>query len=308
MPPTPFPPVDRAAWRAAVTRELKGRDPDRALARQTEDGLRLHPLYMRGDGPEAPPEASGDRAVGPLPWGVDASYATAESLSSIAEDLAGGVTGLRITAPLTGPEALGELPPGLHLELDGACAEWASNLEATVSFRGDAGAHLAAGRTASISSEEWASAGATGLQEVGWLVAAALSALRTEPSGQLEITVTVGREVFPGIAKLRALRLLLARTVAAWGTDTPTPTLRAVTHPAVLTARDPWVNLLRGAHGAVAAILGGADRIEVLPFDAALGQPDGLARRVARNTSQVLGLGDGVVVLGQVQAPRSPTG
>ena len=62
----------------------------------------------------------------------------------------------------------------------------------------------------------------------------------------------------------------------------------AVTSAAMMTRRDPWVNMLRTTIGCFAAAVGGADAITVLPFDAALGLPDDFARRIARNTSAVL--------------------
>ena len=60
--------------------------------------------------------------------------------------------------------------------------------------------------------------------------------------------------------------------------------------------------MLRGAHGSFAAIVGGADSVEVLPFDGALGRPEALARRAARNTSQILGLESH---LGRVRDPAA---
>jgi methylmalonyl-CoA mutase len=56
----------------------------------------------------------------------------------------------------------------------------------------------------------------------------------------------------------------------------------------MMTKRDPWVNMLRAAMAVFAAGLGGANSITVLPFTAALGLPDRLARRTARNTQLVL--------------------
>ena len=52
--------------------------------------------------------------------------------------------------------------------------------------------------------------------------------------------------------------------------------------------RDPWVNMLRVTAECTAAVLGGAQSIATLPFDCAIGSPDELARRVARNTQVVL--------------------
>ena len=56
----------------------------------------------------------------------------------------------------------------------------------------------------------------------------------------------------------------------------------------MMTRRDPWVNMLRTTVACFAAAVGGADAITVLPFDAALGLPDDLARRIARNTQSIL--------------------
>ena len=56
----------------------------------------------------------------------------------------------------------------------------------------------------------------------------------------------------------------------------------------MLAARDPHVNILRATIAVVAAALGGADAITVLPFTAARGLPDAFARRIARNTQLIL--------------------
>jgi methylmalonyl-CoA mutase len=56
----------------------------------------------------------------------------------------------------------------------------------------------------------------------------------------------------------------------------------------MMTQRDPWVNLLRTTLACFGAGVGGAQAITVQPFDAALGRPDGFARRIARNTSSLL--------------------
>lgn len=62
----------------------------------------------------------------------------------------------------------------------------------------------------------------------------------------------------------------------------------AVTSPVMMSRRDPWVNMLRTTVATLAAGVGGADAVTVLPFDHALGLPDAFARRIARNTSSIL--------------------
>jgi methylmalonyl-CoA mutase len=321
MPLPSFPEIDRAAWRAQVTAELKGRDPDRVLLRHTEDGLALHPLYLSDDAQDPSAGAAGHRGTGPLPWGIDATYCWPDPAEAIAVDVAGGVTGLRIDPAgcgLRGASDVGALlpAPGLRVELVGAQhAAWLKDIDAQGSVlcgaTDDVGALIAGGHTVVLSSEGWAGAGATGLQEIGWLLAACLRAIRgavelgvdgAEAASRVHLTLTVGREVFPSIARLRAVRVLHGRALAAWGISSKPPTLRAVTHPGIATARDPWVNLLRSSHAAFAAIAGGADSLEVAPLDAAVGRPDALARRMARNTSQVLGLESH---LGRVRDPAA---
>ena len=89
-------------------------------------------------------------------------------------------------------------------------------------------------------------------------------------------------------AKFRALRKLWARAEEACGL-TPAPVfVAAETAWRMMTRRDPYVNMLRTTMAVVAAGLGGADSISVLPHTAAIGLPDNFARRLARNTQLIL--------------------
>lgn len=135
--------------------------------------------------------------------------------------------------------------------------------------------------------EELGFAAATGVAYLRALVGAGLSAgmaLR-----QLEFRYAAGGEQFATIAKLRAARRIWARIAQVC--DVPhlgAQVQHAVTSAAMMTARDPWVNLLRTTVACFAAGVGGADAVTVLPFDARLGLPDGFSRRIARNTSTLL--------------------
>jgi methylmalonyl-CoA mutase len=64
--------------------------------------------------------------------------------------------------------------------------------------------------------------------------------------------------------------------------------MSAVTAWRALARREPWVNLLRTTMACAAAAMGGAQSIVVLPHTWALGKPDRLARRIARNVHHVL--------------------
>ena len=109
-------------------------------------------------------------------------------------------------------------------------------------------------------------------------------------AGQLEFRYAATADQFATIAKLRAGRRAWTRVVQECGIPASAAGQRqhAVTSWPMLTRRDPWNNILRGTLACFAAGVGGADAITVTPFDAAIGQPDRLARRVARNTHALL--------------------
>ena len=102
----------------------------------------------------------------------------------------------------------------------------------------------------------------------------------------LEFRWAVTAEQFPSIAKLRAARRVWDRVAELCGASDERrgQHQHAVTSAAMMTRRDPWVNMLRTTIACFAAAVGGADAITVLPFDAAIGVPDDFARRIARNT------------------------
>ncbi|MBL1111923.1 methylmalonyl-CoA mutase small subunit [Streptomyces sp. 110] len=142
-------------------------------------------------------------------------------------------------------------------------------------------------------------AGAGAAQELGCSLAAAVAYLRTLTAeglgveaacAQLEFRYAATADQFLTIAKLRAARRLWARVAQACGAPSEARAQRqhAVTSPVMMTRRDPWVNMLRTTVATLAAGVGGADAVTVLPFDSAIGLPDDSARRIARNTSTIL--------------------
>lgn len=106
----------------------------------------------------------------------------------------------------------------------------------------------------------------------------------------IEFRYAVTANQFDSIAKLRAARLLWDRIgeLCDLPAERAGQRQHAVTSAAMLTKRDPWVNLLRTTIGCFAAAVGGAGSITVAPFDSALGLPDDFGRRIARNTHSVL--------------------
>ncbi|POX37459.1 methylmalonyl-CoA mutase [Streptomyces sp. Ru73] len=141
-------------------------------------------------------------------------------------------------------------------------------------------------------------AGGSAAQELGCSLATGVAYLRAltdaglsvEQAGdQLEFRYAATADQFLTIAKLRAARRLWARVAEACGAPRAgAQRQHVVTSPVMMTRRDPWVNMLRTTVATLAAGVGGADAVTVLPFDDALGLPDAFARRIARNTSTIL--------------------
>ncbi len=128
---------------------------------------------------------------------------------------------------------------------------------------------------------------ATGVAYLRELTAAGLSV--EQACAQLEFRYSATADQFLTVAKLRAARRLWARVAEVCGAPQAGAQLQhAVTSPVMMTRRDPWVNMLRTTVATLAAGVGGADAVTVLPFDDALGLPDAFARRIARNTSTIL--------------------
>jgi methylmalonyl-CoA mutase len=136
--------------------------------------------------------------------------------------------------------------------------------------------------------EELAVSLATGVAYLRALCDAGLSiddALRT-----IEFTYTATADQFATICKLRAARRCWSRVAEASmaAPESGAQLQHVVTSAAMMSRRDPWVNLLRTTVACFAAGAGGAQTITVRPFDEALGLPDESGRRLARNISHLL--------------------
>lgn len=145
--------------------------------------------------------------------------------------------------------------------------------------------------------------GANSSWELGAAIAAGVTYLRllvdaglttAEALGQISFRFAADDDQFMSIAKLRAARQLWARIAQVVGeADAGATTVHATTSLPMMSQRDPWVNMLRTTVAAFAAGVGGADTVQVHPFDIAIdggfpGTARSFARRIARNTQLLL--------------------
>ncbi|MCP2315588.1 methylmalonyl-CoA mutase [Nocardia amikacinitolerans] len=177
-----------------------------------------------------------------------------------------------------------------------------AELSETVALAAQSVARAETVRAITVDGTVFHDAGASDAQELGAAVAAGLEYLRAltegqdiaDALGQLEFRFAATDDQFATIAKFRAARKLWARVAHACGApDFGGAPQYAVTSAAMMSQRDPWVNMLRTTLAAFGAGVGGADTVTVLPFDSALpagelGVSKSFADRMARNTQLLL--------------------
>jgi methylmalonyl-CoA mutase len=294
-------------WRARVAAILKGESADK-LANLTADGIRIEPLYQQMEGPRA------DREIH-APWTVlqrvdhpNGVKANAQAL----EDLENGAGGLVIVqkdadvARVLKDVAL----HAIHTRLEGgetlakAFAAYVGNqpidpARLSVSFGlNDAG--LVNGLLTQGFEGPFIEAdgrmvheqGASEAQELACVLSQVVAALRkleqVSPEAAVGATLAANQDMFPTLAKFRAIRLLWARVLEASGIAHQSLRLHGETSRRMMARLDPHTNILRATAAVFGAGLGGTDTFTVLPFSIAQGLPDAFARRMARNTQLIL--------------------
>ena len=140
-------------------------------------------------------------------------------------------------------------------------------------------------------------AGGSPAQELAFALSAGVGLLRwldeggiapAEARALIAFRLAADADELATLSKFRALRILWSRVEEACGLEPRWPHVEAESAWRMMTARDVFVNVMRGAAAAFAAGLGGADTISVLPHTLAVGLPDSFARRIARNAQLIL--------------------
>jgi methylmalonyl-CoA mutase len=295
-------PFTRGARRGAAPWEMRQEHghPDRAVARaqileDLEGGmsaiaLRLEAIHTLNDLDDVLDGVYLDLAPVALLAGADTLPAAALllALHERRGHAADGVAASLGCDPLGTLASTGRLPTTAETALARAgtfAAEVAAGWPSARALRVDTAPYVAAGATPAL---ELALALSTATTYLRACEAAGLSPERAAP--RLEFTYNIGADQFLEVAKLRAARRLWARILEACGVEAAqrrSPTV-ARTSPRMLTAVDPWVNMLRVTTAAFAAVAGGAEGVTATPFDALRQRPGPLGRRIARNTQLIL--------------------
>ena len=132
-------------------------------------------------------------------------------------------------------------------------------------------------------------------QELAGLLQAGEAYLATASSAELETVaqsilfkVAIGKSYFVEIAKLRALHILWFNVLKAYRVQKPNVSIAAHFAPDSQD-ENTHTNMIRAATQAMAAIIGGAQELYVLPSNVGAGEaPTPFSQRIARNVQHLL--------------------
>ncbi len=159
----------------------------------------------------------------------------------------------------------------------------------------------------SISGYHIREAGATAVQELAFTLADGIEYVRQLRARGMDVDEFAPRlsfffdahiNFFEEIAKFRAARRMWARIMREWfgARKARSMWLRFHTQTAgvSLTAQQPWLNIVRTAIEALAAVLGGTQSLHTNAFDEPFRVPSELAAKIALRTQQVIAYETGV--------------
>jgi methylmalonyl-CoA mutase len=318
-----FEPVSSKQWKQQIQYELKGADYNETLVWESPEGIKVKPFYHTDETeinfPVQPKEKgfsilqnifvhdvvkSNKRALDTLNRG-------AESIRFTIENDTVDLEGLMQNLPLINTRYFFYLP-FLSIDFVNKINDFTAKHNANIAIQIDPIGQLVkdgnwfenlekdfeklnqiASKTTipflTISSGIYQNAGANMVQQLAYILAQVNEYFNrvTNLNQPITVEVSVGTNYFFEIAKLRALRLLFNTLAKEYNHNTDchiiaTPTKRNK------TLYDYNVNMLRTTTECMSAILGGADSIANLPYDALYHKDNEFGDRIARNQLLVL--------------------
>ena len=318
-----FEPISTKQWKQQIQFELKGLDYNETLVWESPEGIKVKPFYHNDEtlsnistvAPKKPftiiqnifvhdVRKSNVRALDTLQRGAESIRFTFENDSVSMEQLMQNlplqnityyfhlpflsidlVTTIHTFVTKNNATVYTLIDPIGHLEKEG---NWFENLEKDFEKL-----NAIASKTSipflTISSGIYQNAGANIVQQLAYTLAHINEYFNRIPAINQPITVeiSVGTNYFFEIAKLRALRILIKTLASAYDHNLEchiiaTPTKRNK------TVYDYNVNMLRTTTECMSAILGGADGVANLPYDALYHKDNEFGDRIARNQLLVL--------------------
>ena len=195
-------------------------------------------------------------------------------------------------APLTG--CIGADPLGEAVKKGGFDSSFECYMDQMALTLKYAKNHAPELKTIFVQSSVYHNGGANAIQEAAAALATGLCYIDAmmdqgytvdEAAERIRFNFCLGPNFFMEIAKLRAVRVVWAQLMQAYGAGEKAQCIDvfAETSQFTTTLYDPYVNVLRATTQAFSGVVGGVAGMKVLPFDAAVRDSDSFSRRIARN-------------------------
>lgn len=318
-----FEPVSSKQWKQQIQYELKGADYNETLVWESPEGIKVKPFYHIDDFTQGPSvagkaaefticqnifvhdtEKSSGRAASTIKRGAESIRFTITDAATDVKTLIAKipndtpvyfylgfisidfVKNLDILAKERNAEFYVQLDPIGHLTKDG---NWHTNLETDIEALNTIAIACSNIHFLSVDGSVYQNAGANIVQQIAYTLAHANEYFNRVATinKAIVLQVAVGTNYFFEIAKLRALRTLFNLIAAEYDHTfdchiIATPTKRNK------TLYDYNVNMLRTTTECMSAVLGGANSVANLAYDALYHKDNEFGDRIARNQLLVL--------------------
>lgn len=310
-----------ATWKLALQAGLKGADYHEKLVWESLEGIHVKPFYHSDEDAIATPDFSNREE-----WKIAETFYTGNVKSCkklIVAALLNGTDSLILEAdkPFDAAYLLSELPKKpyrvylqtrfsdaaffekfillckefdikIHLLFDPVghlvqTGNWFKNLTEDREVLENLSAKFPDISVAGIHASVYQEAGANMVQQLAYTLAQLAEYSRWNSQLPFTILQTVGSNYFFEIAKIKALRWLHASLADKLQSHQPLHIL-AMPGKRNKTLYDYNVNLLRSTTECMSAVLGGADEVANLPYDAFFKKDHAFSRRLARNQLLIL--------------------
>jgi methylmalonyl-CoA mutase len=306
-----FPNHTRDDWRNLAEKGLRSASVA-TLSSKTEDGMTRGPLFDAASRPDT--QAPLPRGDAPLlsdrPWHICAPVVdrdTAFANEQLLADLKGGASAVRLMGQVLNRKAdLKRCLEGVHVDLVPIIFEPGNSIaQYALAIDDLAGSPVTLGldplgkrpavpegwRAFTVNAAVIHEAGGTDMLELAGFAAITAAAFKRHGPAvhdHMSALFAVGTDAHLNIIKLRAARRLYASIAGAYGIETASVPIHAITSLRMMQSQDAWTNMLRTMSAGFGAVAGGADYVTVRPFTETpkpqrRGNPTPFGYRIARN-------------------------
>lgn len=308
-----FEPVSAKAWKQKIQVDLKGADYNDTLVWQTNDGINVKPFYHQDTLENSLKVTPQTWSVGQVIFAQNADAANKKAINAIEK----GAETIKFVVP-NNEISISELTKNINvdttniqLELLFLDTNWISKVDQNISIQVDPIHHLvktgnwfsslekdfeAIKKTVTttgcltIDTTTYQNAGANNTQQLTYAILHTneyFNIVDTSAVKKVIFNVAVGTNYFFEIAKLRALRALFDSLISEYNISALC-VINAIPSKRNKTIYDYNTNMLRTTTECMSAILGGANTVFNLPYDAIYHKDNAFGERIARNQLLVL--------------------